>query len=256
MEGKRFGSTLEGKLVVVTGASKGIGKGLAEIIALEGARVAIAARDIDALEQVVAGIQEQGGECKAFKLDLRRVASIRDCFSRIEEEMGPIDVLVNNAGMGNPIPAEEITEEDWDWMMDLNLKGTFFCCQEAGKRMLSRKKGRIVNISSQASVVAIPHEAVYCASKGGLNMLTKVLAAEWSPSNITVNAVGPTFVYTPGTAERLDDPAFLEGVLDKIPRGRVASIDDVASAVLYLASDHADMVTGTLLLVDGGWTAL
>ncbi len=191
---------------------------------------------------------------------MRRVDSIKDCFSRIEDEMGPIDVLVNNAGMGNPIPAEEITEEDWDWMMDLNLKGTFFCCQEAGKRMLSRKKGRIVNISSQASVVAIPpHEAVYCTSKGGLNMLTKVLAAEWSPpSNITVNAVGPTFVYTPpGTAERLDDPAFLEGgVLDKIPRGRVATIDDVASAVLYLASDHADMVTGTLLLVDGGWTAL
>ncbi|MGD9927855.1 MAG: SDR family NAD(P)-dependent oxidoreductase [Sphaerochaeta sp.] len=256
MEGKRFGSTLEGKLVVITGASKGIGKGLAEIIAFEGARVAIAARDIDALEQVAAGIQDQGGECKAFNLDLRRVDSIKDCFSRIEEEMGPIDVLVNNAGMGNPIPAEEITEEDWDWMMDLNLKGTFFCCQEAGKRMLSRKNGRIVNISSQASVVAIPHEAVYCASKGGLNMLTKVLAAEWSPSNITVNAVGPTFVYTPGTAERLDDPAFLAGVLGKIPRGRVASIDDVASAVLYLASDHADMVTGTLLLVDGGWTAL
>lgn len=122
--------------------------------------------------------------------------------------------------------------------------------------MLSRKKGRIVNISSQASVVAIPNEAVYCASKGGLNMLTKVLAAEWSSRNVTINSVGPTFVYTPGTAERLDDPVFLEGVLDKIPRGRVATIDDVASAVLYLASDHADMVTGTLLLVDGGWTAL
>jgi NAD(P)-dependent dehydrogenase (short-subunit alcohol dehydrogenase family) len=129
MEGKRFGSTLEGKLVVITGASKGIGKGLAEIIAFEGARVAIAARDIDALEQVAAGIQDQGGECKAFNLDLRRVDSIKDCFSRIEEEMGPIDVLVNNAGMGNPIPAEEITEEDWDWMMDLNLKGTFFAAR-------------------------------------------------------------------------------------------------------------------------------
>ncbi|NCC90751.1 MAG: SDR family oxidoreductase [Spirochaetia bacterium] len=253
---QRFGSHLEGKLVVVTGASRGIGRGLATILAGEGARVALAARDTDTLHLVKAEIEEKGGEPHVFGLDLRRVSSIRECFAQIEEKLGPIDVLVNNAGMGNPIPAEEITEEDWDWMMDLNLKGTFFCCQEAGKRMLERGKGRIVNISSQASVVAIPHEAVYCASKGGLNMLTKTLAVEWSGRGVTVNAVGPTFVHTPGTAERLDDPAFLSKVLANIPRGRVATIDDVASAVLYLASDHADMVTGTLLLVDGGWTAL
>lgn len=253
---QRFGAHLEGKLVVVTGSSKGIGRGLAQIIAREGAIVALAARDLEALEPVRQAIVKEGGKAFAFALDLRRVESIRSCFERIEAELGPIDVLVNNAGMGNPIPAEDITEEDWDWMMDLNLKGTFFCCQEAGKRMLSRKKGRIVNISSQASVVAIPHEAVYCASKGGLNMLTKTLAVEWSGRGVTVNAVGPTFVYTPGTAERLDDAQFLSSVLAKIPRGRVATIEDVASAVLYLASDSADMVTGTLLLVDGGWTAL
>ena len=122
--------------------------------------------------------------------------------------------------------------------------------------MLARKKGRIINMSSQASVVAIPHESVYCASKGAVNMLTKTLAVEWSGKGITVNAVGPTFVRTPGTAERLDDPVFLAGVLANIPRGRVATIEDVAGAVLYLASDAADMVTGTLLLVDGGWTAI
>lgn len=251
-----FGSHLEGKLVVVTGASRGIGRGLAGILAEEGARVVLAARDTDALKLAKAEIEEKGGEAHVFSLDLRRVSSIRECFAQIEEQLGPIDVLVNNAGMGNPIPAEEITEEDWDWMMDLNLKGTFFCCQEAGKRMLKRGKGRIVNISSQASVVAIPHEAVYCASKGGVNMLTKTLAVEWSGKGVTVNAVGPTFVRTPGTAERLDDPEFLSNVLASIPRGRVATIDDVASAVLYLASDHADMVTGSLLLVDGGWTAV
>ncbi|MGE4584552.1 MAG: SDR family NAD(P)-dependent oxidoreductase [Sphaerochaeta sp.] len=253
---KRFGSTLQDKVVVVTGSSKGIGQGLAKIIAQEGAIVALAARDLAALETVQTEIEQAGGRAHRFALDLRRVDSIRSCFADIEEQLGPIDVLVNNAGMGNPIPAEQITEEDWDWMMDLNLKGTFFCCQEAGKRMLERNKGRIVNISSQASVVAIPHEAVYCASKGGLNMLTKTLAVEWSGRGVTVNAVGPTFVYTPGTAERLDDPQFLNQVLQKIPRGRVATIEDVASAVMYLASDHADMVTGTLLLVDGGWTAV
>lgn len=252
---ERFGSGLQGKTVVITGASKGIGYGLAKIIAHEGAQVAVAARSMDALQGLAKEIRETGGICESFSLDLRSVDSINSCFDKITERFGEIDVLVNNAGMGNPIPAEKITEEDWDWMMDLNLKGTFFCCQAAAKSMLKRGKGRIINMSSQASVVAIPHESIYCASKGAVNMLTKTLAIEWSPRGITVNAVGPTFVRTPGTAERLDDPDFLAGVLANIPRGRVATIEDVASAVLYLASDSADMVTGTLLLVDGGWTA-
>lgn len=252
---KKFGSNLEGKVVVVTGASKGIGRGLAKIIANEGAKVAIAARSMDELNTLAKEIGDEGGICKSFHLDLRSVESITTCFDEIVKAMGPIDVLVNNAGMGNPIPAEDITEEDWDWMMDLNLKGTFFCCQAAAKTMLEQGRGRIINMSSQASVVAIPHESVYCASKGAVNMLTKTLAVEWSPRGITVNAVGPTFVRTPGTAERLDDPEFLAGVLENIPRGRVATIEEVASAVLYLASDGADIVTGTLLLVDGGWTA-
>lgn len=247
---------IEGKVAVVTGASRGLGRGLAMALAEKGAAVACAARDLAELDRLVAEIRASGGRAERFGMDLRDIASIRTAFALIEERLGPVDILVNNAGMGNPIPAADITEADWDWMMDLNLKGTFFCCQEAGRRMLARGRGRIVNISSQASVVAIPNEAVYCASKGGLNMLTKVLAAEWSGRGVTVNAVGPTFIRTPGTAARLDDPEFLAGVLRNIPRGRVASIADVAGAVIYLASDAADMVTGTLLLVDGGWTAL
>jgi NAD(P)-dependent dehydrogenase (short-subunit alcohol dehydrogenase family) len=253
---KRFGSDLEGKVALITGASKGLGYGLAKIFAQEGAKVAVASRDVARLKILAQEIREEGGICEAFSLDLRDVASINACVKEVERKMGSIDVLVNNAGMGNPIPAEKITEQDWDWMMDLNLKGTFFCCQAVGIKMLKRGRGRIINISSQASVVAIPEEAVYCASKGGVNMLTKTLAVEWSGRGVTVNAVGPTFIHTPGTAERLDNPEFLAGVLAKIPRGRVATIDDVASSVLYLASDGADMVTGTLLLVDGGWTAL
>lgn len=253
---KKFGSDLEGKVVLITGASKGLGLGLAKICAQEGAKVAIASRDVATLESLAKEIREEGGKCEVFALDLRDVASIRACVEAVELKMGSIEILVNNAGMGNPIPAENITEQDWDWMMDLNLKGTFFCCQAVGKRMLKQGKGRIINISSQASVVAIPQEVVYCASKGGVNMLTKTLAVEWSGRGVTVNAVGPTFIRTPGTAERLNDPSFLAGVLSKIPRGRVATIEDVAASVLYLASDGADMVTGTLLLVDGGWTAL
>ncbi len=253
---KKFGSDLKDKVALITGASKGLGLGLARIFAREGAKVAIASRDVPSLESLAQEIREEGGVCESFELDLRSVSSIYACIEAVEQKMGSIDVLVNNAGMGNPIPAEDITEQDWDWMMDLNLKGTFFTCQAAGKRMLTRGRGRIINISSQASVVAIPEESVYCASKGGVNMLTKTLAVEWGARGVTVNAVGPTFIRTPGTAERLNDPAFLAGVLSKIPRGRVATIEDVAASVLYLASDGADMVTGTLLLVDGGWTAL
>lgn len=247
---------ISGKVAVVTGASRGLGRGLAKALAAKGAIIAATARTLPDLESLAREVRDEGGRCEAFAMDLRNVASISEAFSRIEARFGRIDILVNNAGMGNPIPAIDIGEADWDEMMDLNLKGTFFCCQAAAHGMLKRRQGRIVNISSQASVVAIPEEAVYCASKGGLNMLTKVLAAEWSPHGITVNAVGPTFIRTPGTAERLGNPEFLAGVLSKIPRGRVATIDDIAGAVIYLASDAADMVTGTLLLVDGGWTAL
>ncbi len=247
---------IEGKVAFVTGASRGLGRGLALAMAQAGARVAAGARNLAELETLAAEIKAQGGICEIFPLDLRDLRSIESCFAAVAAHFGRIDILVNNAGMGNPVPAERITEADWDWMMDLNLKGTFFCCQAAGRLMLAQGYGRIVNISSQASVVAIPGEAVYCASKGGVNMLTKVLAAEWSGRGVTVNAVGPTFVRTPGTAERLDDPVFLAGVMTKLPRGRVATIEDVAGAVIYLASDASDMVTGTLLLVDGGWTAL
>jgi NAD(P)-dependent dehydrogenase (short-subunit alcohol dehydrogenase family) len=248
----RFG--VRGKVIAITGASRGIGRGLAEYFALEGARVAAMARDLPRLEELAREIRSAGGDCSAYAIDLRDVASIRPAFDAVAADLGGIDVLVNNAGMGKPIPALEVAEADWDEMMSLNLKGSFFCAQAAARHMLERGRGRIVNISSQAAVVAIEGEAVYCASKGGLNQLTKVLALEWSRRGVTVNAVGPTFTYTPGTAERLDDTAFRAGVLAKIPRGRVGSIGDIALAVHYLAADGADMVNGAFLLVDGGWT--
>jgi NAD(P)-dependent dehydrogenase (short-subunit alcohol dehydrogenase family) len=139
--------------------------------------------------------------------------------------------------------------------MAVNLKGLFFCCQAAARHMLRKGYGRIINMSSQASLVGIKDHAVYCASKGGVNQLTRVLALEWSEQGVTVNAVAPTFIYTPGTKERLDQPDYLARVLARIPAGRVGTIDDVAGAVIYLASDAAGLVTGTVLPVDGGWTA-
>ena len=246
--------SMKGKIIVITGASRGIGRGLASYFAGQGAHVVAVARNLAQLDELAAEIRAGGGHCSVQALDMRDVASIQPAFDAIVAELGRIDVLVNNAGMGKPIPAVDITEADWDEMMTLNLKGTFFCAQAAARHMLARGRGRIVNISSQAAVIAIDGEAVYCASKGGVNQLTKVLALEWSKGGVTVNAVGPTFTYTPGTRERLDDPAFRAGVLANIPRGRIGTIEDIATAVQYLAADSSDLVNGAFLLVDGGWT--
>lgn len=246
--------SLQGKNVIVTGASKGIGYGVAKELAKAGARVALVARTKSLLEECKKEIEEAGGQADVFVADLRDVESIRACVCEIEKAYGKIDGLFNNAGMGNPIPAYDITEADWDEMMDLNLKGEFFFAQAVAACMRRTGGGKICMMSSQASVVAIPKESIYCASKGGVNMLTKVLAVEWAKDNINVNAIGPTFIYTPGTAERLDNPEFYQGVVSKIPLNRVGTINDVATAVIYFLSDASSMVTGTLLLVDGGWT--
>ena len=246
---------LTGKVAVVTGASMGIGYGLAKALAHAGARVAVTARSMNELQLLVDEIAAEGHEAAAFAMDLTRVDSISAVMVAIHAHFGRIDILVNNAGLGANHPATEVSEADWDQMMDVNLKGLFFSCQAAGKIMLGQGSGSIVNMSSQASVVGIRDHAVYCATKGGVNQLTRVLALEWGCKGVNVNAVGPTFTYTPGTAARLDNPDYLKTVLDRIPSGRVASIADVAGAVIYLASDAGSLVNGTVLMVDGGWTA-
>ncbi len=247
--------SLTGQVALVTGASRGIGRGLALALAGAGARVAVTARDTAGLASLVAEIQRTGGEAAAFAADFGRVAEIQSMVQAVHHRFGRLDILVNNAGLGFNHDAVDVTEADWDGMMDVNAKGLFFSCQAAGKLMLRQGHGRIINLSSQASVVGIPRHAVYCASKGAVNQLTKVLALEWSGQGVTVNAVGPTFIHTPGTAERLDQPEFRAGVLARLPIGRVGTIEDVAGAVIYLASPAGALVTGTLLLVDGGWTA-
>lgn len=245
---------MKNKLIVITGASRGLGEGLARLAAKEGAVVALAARSLDRLTQISDELKEEGYKAHPFYLDVRKVDSIKECFTHIEKKLGPIDILINNAGMGNPIEAVNISEADWDEMVDLNLKGAFFCSQEVGKRMISRKKGRIINISSQAGDVVIQDESVYCTTKAALKMLTKALAYEWAQHNVTVNAVAPTFIRTPGTAARLDDPEFSKTIIERIPVGRVAQIDEVWAAIKYFSSAEASIVTGVQLLLDGGWT--
>lgn len=246
---------LDGQVALVTGASRGIGYGLALALAGAGATVAVAARDESALTDLVAEIESEGGQAAAFALDLNDVAAIGHTMNAVYEHFGRLDVLVNNAGLGANHPAVAVTETDWDEMMAVNLKGLFFACQAAGRIMLEQGSGRIINMSSQAGSVGIVDHAVYCATKGGVNQLTRVLALEWGVQGVTVNAVAPTFIYTPGTAERLDNPDYLEGVLARIPMRKVGTINDVAAAVIYLAAPSGAMVNGTVLLVDGGWTA-
>lgn len=245
---------LDDQVVVVTGASKGIGAGISKELARAGARVVLCARDVEQLNALRKEIESEGGLAYVFQLDVNAVDDIKEVFKKIHAEFGRIDVLVNNAGLGFNHAALDVHEEDWDAMMNVNLKGLFFCAQQAGKYMVEAGYGRIINMSSQASLVAIKDHAVYCASKGGVNSLTKVMALEWADKGVTVNAISPTFTYTPGTAERLDQPEFLKVVLDQIPVGKVAAIQDIAAAILYLSSSHSKMVTGSNLVIDGGWT--
>lgn len=247
--------TLDGRIALVTGASRGIGQGIADALAAAGATIAVTARSMSDAREVAAAIEAAGGAASAHVLDVGDLASIEAGIASVVEQHGRLDILVANAGLGANHPAVEVTEADWDEMMTVNAKGLFFTAQAAGRVMLRQGSGRIVAISSQASLVGIRDHAVYCASKGAVNQLVRVLALEWGALGVTVNAVAPTFIHTPGTAERLDQPEYLRGVLDRIPIGRVGTIADVAGAVIYLASDAGGLVNGAVLPVDGGWTA-
>ena len=246
---------LEGKTALVTGASRGIGRDTARALANAGARVAVAARDRDELESLAEEIAAAGGEAHPIELDLLDLDSIERGVASAVERLGRLDVLVNNAGIGEERPALEVTEAQWDWTMGVNLKGLFFCSQAAARRMVEQRYGRIVNMGSQAGSAGIREESVYCASKAAIEGLTRVLALEWAPYDITVNVIAPTFIRTPGTAPFLEQPEYLESVLNRIPLGRVGSTMDVAGAVLYLASPAGNLLTGSVLTIDGGWTA-
>lgn len=249
--------SLEGKVAVVTGGARGLGKAAAMGLAEYGADLVVTATPghIDGAEKVAAEIQGLGRKAIALPLEVRDKSSIEQMADAALSHFGRIDILVNNAGTNIPKPSLEVTEEEWDTILDTNLKGLFFCCQAIGRNMVERGSGKIINMSSQSGVVGIERRAAYCASKGAVILLTKVLALEWAPHNVMVNAVAPTFIETDLTRPMLADPEWGAEVLRRIPLGRVGQPDDVAGAVIYLASPAADLVTGHTLVVDGGWTA-
>jgi NAD(P)-dependent dehydrogenase (short-subunit alcohol dehydrogenase family) len=246
---------LSGKVAIVTGAGRGMGYHIALALAKYGADLVVCSRTVPELERVGNEIENLGRQVLIQQMDVREVPQIHATVRETVKTFDRIDILVNNAGINIPQWAVDVTEEAWENIFDINVKGLFFCAQAVGKVMIQQGKGKIINISSQSGSVGLLRRAAYCASKGGVNLLTKVLAVEWAKYNITVNAVAPTFIETPMTKPMFQDKDFNDYVLGNIPLGRVGKPEDVVGAVIYLASDASDLVTGHILLVDGGWTA-
>jgi NAD(P)-dependent dehydrogenase (short-subunit alcohol dehydrogenase family) len=247
---------LDGRHALVTGAGRGLGRGAALALAQAGAAVTLVARSRDELEAVAGEVRAAGGRARVHVADVREEAQVERAAALADAEPVPVSILVTAAGLNRPGPTAAYATADWDVLMDVNLRGTFLACRAVGRRLLARGAGgRLVTVSSQMGTVGYPGRAAYCASKHAVNGLTKALAVEWAPHAITVNAVAPTFVRTPMTEPMLADPEFAAEVRRRLPSGEVATVDDVAAAILYLASDGARSVTGHVLAVDGGWTA-
>lgn len=247
--------SLTDRIAIVTGAGRGLGRAIAEGVAEAGAHVVAVSRTPEELEATAQAVRDLGRQALVVPADVTRIDDIDRVVERTLAEFGRIDILVNNAGINIPQFAVDVTEEAWDAIMDVNLKAPFFLCQRAGKVMMEQRKGKIVNLASQMALVGLHKRSAYCASKGGMVQFTKVLAIEWATTGVNVNCVAPTFIETPFTAPMFADKEFREEVVRRIPMGRVGQPRDVVGAVVYLASDASNLVTGHTLLVDGGWVA-
>jgi NAD(P)-dependent dehydrogenase (short-subunit alcohol dehydrogenase family) len=247
---------LSGEVALVTGAARGLGRAISLALAHAGADVALGLRDVKTGGELAKEIGAMGRRALPLQMDMTRLDQISRAIDDTVANFGRLDILVNNAGLAPENLAENVREDDFDLTLAVNLKGTFFASQAAGRVMIRQKRGCIINMSSQAGFVALPTESIYCMTKAAISHLTKCLAVEWGKHNIRVNAVAPTFIRTPGTESALADPAFRSDVIERIAAlHRVGEPMDVAGAVVFLASSAASLITGHTLLIDGGWTA-
>ena len=247
---------LSGQVALVTGAARGLGRAISLALAHAGADVALGLRDVKSGGDLADQIGAMGRRALPLQMDVGRLDQIFQSVDNTVTKLGRLDILVNNAGLAPDNLAENVREEDFDLTLAVNLKGTFFASQAAGRVMIRQKSGRIINLSSQAGFVALPTESVYCMTKAAISHLTKCLAIEWGKYNITVNAVAPTFIRTPGTEGALADPKFRSDVVERIAAlHRIGEPMDVAGAVVFLASSASSLITGDTILIDGGWTA-
>lgn len=243
---------LEGRRALVTGAGRGIGLGLAAGLAEAGADVTLVARSRDEIQAAAEAIKARGGQAIAATLDVSDLSAVADFFA----EQAPFQVLVNNAGTNRPKAMTQVTEADYDAVLDLNLKSAFFVAQGCVKRMLAAgEQGSLIHIGSQMGHVGGPNRSLYCASKWALEGMSKAFALDLAKFGIRSNTIAPTFIVTPMTEPFFQDETFRQSVLAKIKLGRIGKVEDLMGAALFLASDASAMMTGTSLVVDGGWTA-
>jgi len=249
--------SLEGKVAVVTGSSRGIGRAIAEGFAGAGAAVTVNGLNPETTQSVADAIVAAGGKSLALPADVSKAADVERLIEATVAAFGRLDILVNNAGISPYYkPAETVTEAEWDEVMRVNLKGVFLCCQAAGRVMIAQKSGRIINMSSIGGTIALPRLIAYCSAKGAINQLTRVLAVEWAPHHILVNAIAPGFIETDLTKGLRENPKRHNALIQRVPLGRLGTPAEIAGAAIYLASDAASYVTGHMLDIDGGWLAL
>lgn len=250
---------LKGKVALVTGARRGMGKAHALALARQGAKVIVTDMEKGECQKVVEEIKAQGGEALGFKMDVTNKSEVDQVIAETVQQFGRLDILINNAGIFFPKPALELAEEDWDKMIDINLKGQFLCAQRATKEMAKNKWGRIINISSVASGqvgVGIAGGAHYTASKGGIIGMSETLAVEWAPLGINVNVIAPGAIDTPMVQAAQLPKEAMDAMLGRIPLKRIGRPEEVSALVVFLASEEASYITGATFYVDGGWLAV